>query len=298
MGAISHTLTGVWVEILIFCFNCSFSRSHTLTGVWVEILMRLDSWKRNIASHPHGCVSWNKSLISAGRFSKSHPHGCVSWNILRRTDRKRLWVVTPSRVCELKFTRRCAILQTRTASHPHGCVSWNFLHMGANFGEVVTPSRVCELKSSCVMLFSFLSRHTLTGVWVEIIATMYSYFSPSHTLTGVWVEIPNPDGTDVFRLVTPSRVCELKWISYNYVSALGSHTLTGVWVEIFTVYYITVSYESHPHGCVSWNYILPRKRLLPSRHTLTGVWVEMPPKTAWDVWQTRHTLTGVWVEII
>ena len=105
------------------------------------------------------------------------------------------------------------------------------------------------------MLFSFLSRHTLTGVWVEIIATMYSYFSPSHTLTGVWVEIPNPDGTDVFRLVTPSRVCELKFSWWVIFLQGVRHTLTGVWVEMDIIQLRISVGKSHPHGCVSWNYI-------------------------------------------
>ena len=79
------------------------SQCHTLTGVWVEMLKGLrrflqwlvtpsrvcelkclDSIGLLIAtlSHPHGCVSWNKSSPSFLSEGKSHPHGCVSWTII------------------------------------------------------------------------------------------------------------------------------------------------------------------------------------------------------------------------
>ena len=76
----------------------------------------------------------------------------------------------------------------------------------------------------------------------------------SHTLTGVWVEIPPPHLLPCWKIVTPSRVCELKF----FMQGFNSH-----------------ENRSHPHGCVSWN-PLPRLscRTVHS-HTLTGVWVEI-----------------------
>ena len=39
-----HTLTGVWVEIMISSLKDALSHCHTLTGVWVEILSDLCYW--------------------------------------------------------------------------------------------------------------------------------------------------------------------------------------------------------------------------------------------------------------
>ena len=96
-------------------------------------------------------------------------------------------------------------------SHPHGCVSWNINRKKSSLCYSVTPSRVCELKFPCHFIILLVIRHTLTGVWVEIIADWrIPRIVFCHTLTGVWVEI----GLYVHRLysisVTPSRVCELK----------------------------------------------------------------------------------------
>ena len=140
----SHTLTGVWVEILNQQRILNQNQRHTLTGVWVEIL---SGGFHSIAhtSHPHGCVSWNlpKSFgyaeichtltgvwveiigyhLRYASFNQSHPHGCVSWNLT-------------------KFSLFSIIFQ----SHPHGCVSWNFTLAIFTIPREVTPSRVCELK--------------------------------------------------------------------------------------------------------------------------------------------------------
>ena len=100
-------------------------------------------------------------------------------------------------------------------------------------------------------------------------------------------------------IVTPSRVCELKfWPSRkNKIFALChtltgvwveicrhflivdigiSHTLTGVWVEIDCLYFVLKGNVSHPHGCVSWNDGSLLYSVTHCRHTLTGVWVEIP----------------------
>ena len=150
-------------------------------------------------------------LGSAGiQAHRSHPHGCVSWN--PREALACLHIkVTPSRVCELKSCKLC-ICEKQVA---------------------VTPSRVCELKSQSVLSLSALwFRHTLTGVWVEIVwdTKLYRYFK-SH-----------PHGC----------------VSWNHSQSHKSwdnqcHTLTGVWVEIHGLHNAISSTRSHPHGCVSWN---------------------------------------------
>ena len=139
--------------------------SHTLTGVWVEILLiRISAvWHE---SHPHGCVSWNlngRSILWSGHVTPSRV--CE----LKCSDdgRFRFYLtVTPSRVCELKWWRRkrscqkschtltgvwVEMLKHETInrwqmSHPHGCVSWNSEMVLEDTIKAVTPSRVCELK--------------------------------------------------------------------------------------------------------------------------------------------------------
>ena len=54
--------------------------------------------------------------------------------------------------------------------------------------------------------------------------------------------------------VTPSRVCELKSVN---------------------VYKLQQAEPSHPHGCVSWNYLNGELSESLNCHTLTGVWVEI-----------------------
>ena len=117
--------------------------SHTLTGVWVEILEMLyhNDFK---TSHPHGCVSWNAYPVAQSVFQASHPHGCVSWNLMLSEYFPKT-AVTPSRVCELKWKHfqdkdsrpghtltgvwveigRAGYGWIAEGSHPHGCVSWN-----------------------------------------------------------------------------------------------------------------------------------------------------------------------------
>ena len=119
-----------------------------------------------------------------------------------------------------------------------------------------------------------------------------------HTLTGVWVEIvATPLFLQIIIVVTPSRVCELKFKYRIYAAKSCSHTLTGVWVEMRDIWKsYTIRQESHPHGCVSWNSFDHIKVLHDHRHTLTGVWVEISHHA--NAYNTLcHTLTGVWVEI-
>ena len=98
---LSHTLTGVWVEMkrLILwkmrkkvtpsrvcelkyqtLLRICDSLGHTLTGVWVEIA-QFTFVNTGVSSHPHGCVSWNPPVL----------------------DESSRGNVTPSRVCELKL---------------------------------------------------------------------------------------------------------------------------------------------------------------------------------------------------
>ena len=83
---------------------------------------------------------------------------------------------------------------------------------------------------------------------------VFAFLTFGHTLTGVWVEIELTTDDSKAIIVTPSRVCELK-----------SVTLSPA---------ITPS-KSHPHGCVSWNWIKQILLETTRSHTLTGVWVEM-----------------------
>ena len=143
---ISHTLTGVWVEIP----NCWFIqlRSQVTPSRVCELKSSMVTDVSIVGlSHPHGCVSWNVCVctilkqpcshtltgvwvemtryhISVLIYDRSHPHGCVSWNAIEMSYRYGMRIVTPSRVCELKYADVA----------------------GASNTERVTPSRVCELK--------------------------------------------------------------------------------------------------------------------------------------------------------
>ena len=120
----------------------------------------------------------------------------------------------------------------------------------------------------------------------------------SHTLTGVWVEMTMCYLLYFRLLVTPSRVCELKYskaVCYPIWKRSHPHGCVS-WNE--TVFQMNVDkLRSHPHGCVSWNLLRWLKRSRTGRHTLTGVWVEIPHKQQEHSSSNRHTLTGVWVEI-
>ena len=162
---------------------------HTLTGVWVEIIMCGTDLQFKDVTPSRVCEL--KSLLHKLKItlSASHPHGCVSWNILATSNIHLCYVtpsrvcelklfcllmayiryfVTPSRVCELKFhfgiknapgplshPHGCVSWNDRITkkseqgswSHPHGCVSWNLNWLVDKLPTLnVTPSRVCELK--------------------------------------------------------------------------------------------------------------------------------------------------------
>ena len=183
-------------------------------------------------SHPHGCVSWNLIVRSSSTLMRwSHPHGCVSWNpfcfhkltMLHRHTLTGVWV-------EIAVITKWTL--SEKWSHPHGCVSWNRSQNEALSEISVTPSRVCELKYDSAIIAHYvpvtpsrvcelkfwlqhsktnIRRHTLTGVWVEII--LWAEFNKHISVTpsrvcelkfSIWFHLPKHIS------VTPSRVCELK----------------------------------------------------------------------------------------
>ena len=90
----------------------------------------------------------------------------------------------------------------------------------------------------CYLPISTSYCHTLTGVWVEMSWRWARVTSClCHTLTGVWVEIVRAFFTFAWMAVTPSRVCELKFLMPLLLLPILGHTLTGVWVEIFPLRY-------------------------------------------------------------
>ena len=169
----------------------------------------------------------------------------------------------------------------------------------------VTPSRVCELKSALFVSKHLTNGHTLTGVWVEM---KFHQSKQSHQLS-------HPHGCVSWNMscgipaernsVTPSRVCELKFlttgisnffnlshphgcVSWNYAiigngGALGSHTLTGVWVEINYNFTIKMPLRVTPSRVCELKFQTTRNRKPPISHTLTGVWVEIPGVFLWEI---------------
>ncbi len=154
--------------------------SHTLTGVWVEIPL----------------------------------------NFFERS----FFMVTPSRVCELKcfYNVLCLPVLCHT-------LTGVWVEIG-----ISKPSK-CKL-----------SGHTLTGVWVEIKLTRIEKQGKSHTLTGVWVEIAARHHEFGKEHVTPSRVCELKCQCSADIFHNSRHTLTGVWVEMFISLVSSISVSVTP----------------------------------------------------
>ena len=124
-----------------------FTVSHTLTGVWVEICYTGETFLVKLKSHPHGCVSWNVIYTaSIYKACESHPHGCVSWNVLAIITRvldfchtlTGVWVEMNNSKQSLKHLSHTLtgvwveisvteFTSSFRASHPHGCVSWNLL---------------------------------------------------------------------------------------------------------------------------------------------------------------------------
>ena len=100
--------------------------------------------------------------------------------------------------------------------------------------------------------------HTLTGVWVEI-SCIWAQISEKcrHTLTGVWVEIETIMCADLRNSVTPSRVCELKFHKSSHMDYNLNVTPSRVCeLKFVTSTNIANRSWSHPHGCVSWNFVL------------------------------------------
>ena len=160
-------------------------------------------------SHPHGCVSWNIDFKVFFYFGMSHPHGCVSWNWFTLDFIYFTFLVTPSRVCELKFkmvdsgTRivPCHTLtgvwveisifvgvRSWSSSHPHGCVSWNLTKFSL-FSIILSHPHGCVSWN-----FIFLKG--------GLLCVSHPHGCVSWNDRFVIIEF-NYD-------VTPSRVCELK----------------------------------------------------------------------------------------
>ena len=246
----------MWVEIPYLVTSFNYTISHTLTGVWVEISNSAADKPEKIVTPSRVCelksaasapadtqqqvtpsrvceLKFAAPFVTKVVSEKSHPHGCVSWNCVLHTLENSRPCVTPSRVCELKFKSK-ANAEKYLESHPHGCVSWNHNALDKMHSGYVTPSRVCELKFAAIYLNSSVSAVTPSRVCELKFLPKILSFRPVQ--------------------VTPSRVCELKsvnvyklqqaepshphgCVSWNchYRLSLcntGSHTLTGVWVEI------------------------------------------------------------------
>ena len=96
-----HTLTGVWVEIMVWNAELPILLSHTLTGVWVEmVIMPLLAVRSS--SHPHGCVSWNEPAMLHKEAILVTPSRVCELKYQYQTKHRQQYQVTPSRVCELK----------------------------------------------------------------------------------------------------------------------------------------------------------------------------------------------------
>ena len=108
--------------------------------------------------------------------------------------------VTPSRVCELKFTTSLL-----------ACKNVN-----------VTPSRVCELKFIVPRYWAkFTKSHTLTGVWVEMWDLTYTAIPVTSHPHGCVSWNFGDSSSTMCRKVTPSRVCELKFfisVHFQFIS--------------------------------------------------------------------------------
>ena len=98
-----HTLTGVWVEISSSPITGSSVTCHTLTGVWVE-MMNLIQFLLSL-SHTLTGVWVEISLANDIEIKKSgHTLTGVWVEILHDCKFTEIVGVTPSRVCELKYT--------------------------------------------------------------------------------------------------------------------------------------------------------------------------------------------------
>ena len=160
--------------------------------MWVEIAKRSNNWLSDNVTPSRVCELKFAKYVGIINIETSHPHGCVSWNLKCSEFSFRNQVtpsrvcelksqvftriskpirVTPSRVCELKLCWRISLQLCEKVTPSRVCELKSASEIGYYRMSVVTPSRVCELKF--VLGFSQKAnagRHTLTGVWVEIIS--------------------------------------------------------------------------------------------------------------------------------
>ena len=144
-------------------------------------------------------------------------------------------LVTPSRVCELKLVITVPIMPV-LSSHPHGCVSWNVVYL------IFDNQRSASHPHGCVS-WNLPCWHG----WYKVLC---------HTLTGVWVEIVQPPLFLMISSVTPSRVCELKYLQSKSGHRISeSHPHGCVSWNFNGIIVVQIYLRSHPHGCVSWNLV-------------------------------------------
>ena len=228
----------------------------------------------NLGSHPHGCVSWNpfpwllppKHYVTPSRvceLKSSSESICTC-----------LMYVTPSRVCELKSL--VSSLGGDTASHPHGCVCWN-LSLFFSFIKCISHTLTgVWVEINCIVIIGLclmshphgcVSWNLLIRITVNWVKSSHPHgcvsWNPGniitvrklvgHTLTGVWVEMTLSERFGKLGLVTPSRVCELKfshYINYTIMGVTPSRVCELKFLSTIRAFGIALS---HPHGCVSWN---------------------------------------------
>ena len=146
----------------------------------------------------------------------SHPHGCVSWNY-----RLVVWIVfypcvTPSRVCELKWIDYQVSYWWRL-SHPHGCVSWNLAYPTMTIKALSSHPHGC-VSWNCIFIKTgnkVIVSHPHGCVSWNRSNPYHAKGFQSHPHGCVsWNYIKGADiGLGV--AVTPSRVCELKYLIWR-----------------------------------------------------------------------------------
>ena len=97
-------------------------------------------------SHPHGCVSWNTTVL--GLISPEKGHTLTG-----------VWVEIADWATNTQIDSGHTLTGVWVEMLPY------VLHTNQ---LIVTPSRVCELKSGALVVDVIIYGHTLTGVWVEI----------------------------------------------------------------------------------------------------------------------------------
>ena len=283
-----HTLTGVWVEIMVWNAELPILLSHTLTGVWVEmVIMPLLAVRSS--SHPHGCVSWNEPAMLHKEAILVTPSRVCELKYQYQTKHRQQYQVTPSRVCELKFNLLLNNSAVSNVTPSRVCE----LKFNSNYsrlcGNAVTPSRVCELKWYAGMAGSpreWSHPHGCVSWNIAWIITVSPAIASHPHGCVSWnataeLHVPKKHGcvswNDISAVViylhigvTPSRVCELKSTNIaNRSCAIMSHPHGCVsWNNVISTFWNDLVL-SHPHGCVSWNmswrYEIMLKSVTPSR---------------------------------